>query len=263
MMLAGVLSTSVARADETNSAPAVASVTPPDVVRLKDGGMVRGTIIEKRVDDAVVIQTALGETHEIPWDEISWAGVAAEMPSAQKKSPPRRSPPKSQSIVQLRSNDREPLDFHIRSGELAIVGRSYVVPATVAGRATTYRPLCTAPCEVMLLPGDYRFAVSQADGSVVELRHSMHIPAGRAELTASYESYAGMRAAGWVVMVASSIVGLGLIFSSRVEDCSTGICYSAVDKSKLTLGLGIGVGGPLLGLLMALKADSASGDVIP
>src|SRR5688500_7843319 len=71
-------------ADATASEPAASepeAVAPKaegkDVVRLKNGGLVRGTIVELLPGESVTITTALGKTREFAMSEVSYAGPAA------------------------------------------------------------------------------------------------------------------------------------------------------------------------------------------
>src|SRR4051812_43719691 len=50
------------------------SKTRPDIVRLKDGGMVRGVIDEKVPGEYVVITTPSGSSRRFPWSDVSYAG---------------------------------------------------------------------------------------------------------------------------------------------------------------------------------------------
>ena len=65
----------------TTAALAQAQV-PPDVVRLRGGGLVRGTIIEHLPGGPVHIQLVTGEERRIEADQVEWAGPATEMPSS-------------------------------------------------------------------------------------------------------------------------------------------------------------------------------------
>lgn len=64
-------------------APAAASAQalPPDVVRLKNGGMVRGTILEIVPDAHVQIRSATGELRQYPMKDVLYAGAAANDPA--------------------------------------------------------------------------------------------------------------------------------------------------------------------------------------
>src|SRR5689334_10616230 len=62
--------------------------TPPDLVRTKDGGMLRGTIVEKVPNDHVEIQLANGQTRTVKMSEVEYAGPANESAPAPVPPPP-------------------------------------------------------------------------------------------------------------------------------------------------------------------------------
>lgn len=65
------------------AAPSLVSAqAPPDVVRLRDGGMLRGTIAEHEPESHVSIVLPTGEVRRVPASEVLWAGPADEMPPA-------------------------------------------------------------------------------------------------------------------------------------------------------------------------------------
>lgn len=86
-MLSGI------RAHAADTAPiaadAASSVSPPakssapsdgrpDIVRLRNGGMLRGTIDQRLPGDYVVLVTPSGETKRIDWTEITYAGPSEQ-----------------------------------------------------------------------------------------------------------------------------------------------------------------------------------------
>lgn len=58
----------------------VSAQAPPDVVRLRGGGMLRGTIAEHEPDSHVSIVLPTGEVRRVPAGDVLWAGPANEMP---------------------------------------------------------------------------------------------------------------------------------------------------------------------------------------
>ena len=63
---------------------------PPDVVRLKNGGMVRGTILEAIPGEAVRVQLSDGNVREFPADTVDYAG-----PDSSPETAPRQEAPAS------------------------------------------------------------------------------------------------------------------------------------------------------------------------
>ncbi|HJL14354.1 MAG TPA: hypothetical protein RMH99_01790 [Sandaracinaceae bacterium LLY-WYZ-13_1] len=68
-------------------APVAEAQTPPDVVRLRDGGLVRGTIIENVPGSHLRMSLTTGEERRFEADDIEWAGPASELPSGRASSP--------------------------------------------------------------------------------------------------------------------------------------------------------------------------------
>ena len=56
-----------------------------DVVHLRNGGMVRGTISEQIPGERVVIVTLSGEVRSFPMSEVAYAGPLADAPGAQQE----------------------------------------------------------------------------------------------------------------------------------------------------------------------------------
>jgi len=96
---------SVARAEER--APLPAEVTSPpasppkDIVRLRSGGIVRGTIVESVPGDAVKIQLVTGEVRMIPYGETTYAGP--DVPPVPVATHVEYAPPPRASARHMRS----------------------------------------------------------------------------------------------------------------------------------------------------------------
>ncbi|MDH5676939.1 MAG: hypothetical protein OEZ06_32785, partial [Myxococcales bacterium] len=75
-----------ALAQQAEAAP-VAPSAPADLVLLKNGGLVRGTISELVPAEKVVIVTITGEARSYPMAEVEYAGPASGAPSAKPISP--------------------------------------------------------------------------------------------------------------------------------------------------------------------------------
>lgn len=84
-LAAVVLSTPMARADDeelpslpATESPAAPAIASKDVVRLKNGGIVRGTILESMPNHHVTIQLATGQTRTFRWTEATYVGSEAD-----------------------------------------------------------------------------------------------------------------------------------------------------------------------------------------
>jgi hypothetical protein len=132
--------------------------------------------------------------------------------------------------------------------------------------ATGYKEICTAPCKVSLPAGSHTFGVSQPGQPPVEAP-GVTLPAGTADVKATYTDNSGVRIAGWIVggvsVVVGGIVMVAAIGSEKVCPAGSSSCF---DSTKLNTGvfiagagiMGIGAG---VGVLMTRVRDSAEVDV--
>lgn len=275
----GAAATSVstqAHAQQTQAAP-------PDVVKLKNGGILRGTIAELVPGGTVTIVTMTGETKKIPMAEVQYAGPAAGMPGA---APPATPAPASGPRPLIQVNGRD-APLYLRSSQSEVTfymrtstseGSSVSTGAMVGSRGfgavgggtsvfsgRTYARICTAPCEATVPAGQYTLALSKGTGNPVEDEQLVRVD-GPATLAGKYTSYAGLRAAGFVITLASVVTGFYLIFTSfGKEECdaATNVCDRKVDQSRLFTGLGVTIGGAIIGGIMGSKGDDAEIRVIP
>lgn len=250
-----------------------------DLVRLKNGGMLRGTISELVPGDTVTIVTTSGKTREIKMSEVDYAGPADRDPQATAKpsTEPSAVPTetasdasKTEPLVTVSgqradlqlSSEPSNVTFHRQSGSAIAVG------ARGAAVAVAYDRLCTAPCKVSLPAGTERFALSRGNEFPI-FAEPVEIPPGPSQLVGSFKSRSGVRIAGWVVAVGSLVGGSVLIYTSfeTKQSCSSGpsSCY---DSHELKIGTflgGIGVLGlgTAVGLVMAMTRDVAQVDVKP
>lgn len=266
MVAALLLTASLTAAQEAPSSPAVA--TPPDVVLLKDGGMVRGTISELKANDFVVITLSSGENRKIPMSEVGFAGPANEAPShaaraetaakaaAVKTEPVARKSAAPEGTVRV-DFDSEPsgVRFHIRTGES--VGQLSGTGLGGPGLSVTvddYASLCEAPCSANLRPGTYVFGLSTDDDAPVKAEESITIDKDT-PLYGRYVSYGGMRVAGWITLVASVVGGTAMMITS-VPSCSgPGAC--SPNMGLLVGGAAVMIGGGTVGFFMTRKSDEA------
>jgi hypothetical protein len=124
-----------------------------DVIRMKNGGILRGTIIDAIPDAQARIQLATGEIATVPWGEISGIEHAGAQPRPQPPPPsgppgPRDSPPppprapRSSAVVwvHIEGSDTARLDIDRNSDG-------------------NWENACRSPCDVALpVSADYRIA---------------------------------------------------------------------------------------------------------
>lgn len=278
---------SVAHAEEPKAgaaeAPADAAASP-DVVRLKNGGMLRGKISELIPGDTVTIVTVTGKTREYKMSEVDYAGptakdpqaTAAEKPVAEKPTEKPAAEDDSEDVA-ASNKDGKPQSYvtvhgkearlHVVSTEPGITVHRQASSAIAVGRggaafATGYERICTAPCDVSLPAGTETLALSRDDKPPISAE-PVTLPPGKSELRASFESRSGMRAAGWLLMLGGGIGGAVLMFtsSSKEPDCSVGSSY-CYDKTTINTGqliagaalAGVGIG---VGIALARQPDKA------
>jgi hypothetical protein len=264
------------------SAAAAPSPTP-DIVKLKDGSMYRGEILELVANDHVDLRVSSGEVKRFPMSDVSFAGASA-VPEAPPAPPPPTPPPTAASTavrVQFES-DTPDTEVYQKDGES--VGTGYVFAGRSSGvvaiRAQQFKRVCGAPCASSLEPGTYRLAMSKGERAPVQDHESVTID-GPSRVKAKYTDNTGTRVAGWVVMGASLVAGTVMMveaFSSS-QNCTAatqygsgmygfsapGSCYSTTTTNTgLLAGGGVVMGvGTLVGLVLALQHDNVTFSVTP
>jgi hypothetical protein len=206
----------------------------PDVVRLKSGAFVRGTIVEHDPGRKTVLQTD-AERRTFEAAEIAYAGPATRDPfvgSTVPVLPPDANP------VQLRSTEGR-LSFYLYTTSFAVGD----VDGGVQARA--FRPLCTAPCAVMLAPGSYRMALSLGDSPPLLTRGNVLV-GQRTTLTGTLVSRWGTRAAGVLLAIAGGVLLIPTIVYAPREDS---------DKRLVVAGGILGGASFITGLVLAVTDD--------
>jgi hypothetical protein len=272
----------VARAEEpVNAAPASADAAAGnDVVRLNNGGLIRGKISELIPGDSVVIVTLAGKTREFKMSEVAYAGPADKDPQAAAKPEARPEPAKdkdtekstdSKSYVTVHGQEAR---LHLVSDEPGItfhrqVGSAVAVGPGGAAFARGFERMCTAPCEVSLPAGTETLAISRVNGTPVTAE-SVTIPPGTSEVRGRFESRRGLNIAGWMIAAGSAVGGTLLLVNSFGKEQK---CYSfgCEEQTKLNgpmmiagvvilcAGVPIGVGLGVVGPKPIVEVNPASG----
>jgi hypothetical protein len=261
---------SAAAAEEPPAPPAATGAaapvaTPPDVVRLKNGGMLRGTISEMVPNDYVVIVTVTGESKRLAMSDVQYAGPSAEEPrsypepeAAPAPQPASPAAPATRPAVTVHAGEArvsftsEPdvRTFH-RQTAIATVDNAVDGFAGVKG----YDELCTSPCEVSMAAGTTTLAVSKPGGQVVGAA-PVTIPAGHSEVHAVWLDKESTRNTGRVLIgvgVAGAVAVLGVAIASGSND--TGMLVGLVTGTVATsVVFGVGIG-------MVSTPDSATFEV--
>ncbi|HXK19530.1 MAG TPA: hypothetical protein VNG33_17090 [Polyangiaceae bacterium] len=266
----------MARAEEPAVAPAATApaTAAKDVVRLKNGGLLRGTIAELVPEDSVTIVTVAGKTRTFQMKEVDYAGPADRDPSATAPAPTPAPPPTDapafaptpapvKPYVTVNGQEAhlhfvsEPpgLTFHRQTSAAVLVNSHGRI------RAEGYERLCTAPCSINIPAGTEKLALSEADGEPVPAT-SVTFPSGESTLKGNIESNQGVRSGGIVVMLIGAVAGSVAVYASigSHQDCSGYVgcdTKSDVNLPLMALGMGVlGVGG-LVGVLMLMTPDES------
>jgi hypothetical protein len=243
---------------------------PPDIVRMKNGGLLRGTIIELAPGETVTVMTVDGQTRQIPMAEVSYAGPAGnESPPQPAAVSPQASPPPSlqapSSQLQLRASEPG-ITFHVKRGMTQGFGSGWISGrhgghALIAVNLTNYELLCTAPCTTSLPPGSYELGLSQGAGRVVAANTVTLV--GNEALHGEYVSNQRLRIGTLAVSVAL-VVGGTFLLLARQETCGAPFVIGSSQFENCTTeypyfvpGLVIGGIGGLLPLSLFAMPDRA------
>jgi hypothetical protein len=249
---------------------AFAQTAPPDVVRKKDGGMVRGVIVEKDPKGSVTIMLPSGETRSIAMADVEYAGSTSEEP---KKSdapiaptaPPVTPTPAPPAHVSPfgSATPNVGVDVVGREPNLVLYARRDVLRAPGGARppAEQLRPLCTTPCKVALPVGRYVLGVSN-DGSAPAPTAPVLIER-ESRLEVGVDPHRGQHIGGWITFGVS--LGLGSII---VVDGLAGMSLCNLTESDSCVetiagGLALAVVGGGIGLALALTSPDGTVRFLP
>ena len=253
----------VASLSATTAVLAAYAATPPDIVRTKDGGMMRGTIIESIPNERVDIMLSNGESRTIPMTDVVYAGTASADPGAAPpvtaRPPPARKTASRPATIRLElKTDQAGLTFHRKLG----TSQGYASGGFGGGTevvTTHLEQVCSAPCAVELPRGSYEFGLSLEGSRVLETGTEFELN-GDTRLHGRVESRTGIRVAGWLTIAASIVVGAVVAVYDRQRECDAAdICRDRYPY--MAPGIIIIAGGGALGAYMALQSDRARIDI--
>ncbi len=136
-----VAATSSAQSQASGPAAAANRPAGDDVVHTKNGGLLRGTIIEVLPDVQARIQLATGEVATVPWSQVDRIEhMAAPSAAASPAAPPADAAPKSEVWVHLEAPDGVSLQQDVTNDD-------------------NWRTVCAAPCD-KLLPTAFYYRVT-------------------------------------------------------------------------------------------------------
>ena len=252
----------------------------PDIVRLKNGGMMRGTLIEAVPGQVVRIKLIDGTIREIPPDLVAFAGSVRDDRAAAASGPaptpaptvvaPAPTPPpvlRSDRIRLRLMSPNQGATFAIETATTSFAGtgvalaNGQAVPAAIGGQAGHYERLCTAPCERTIDAGTHRFDLTLVDGrSAKSDRINMPIDG---TLVGNYQSRAALRTAGLLLLILGTVGALAMVLHVKEDpDCAGSPGCGTTSPLALPgfLLLGVSVGG---GSLMMWTPDKANLRYVP
>lgn len=175
----------------------------PDVVELRNGGLVRGTIVENIPGSHVTIQLITGEVRRFPMAEVLRVGRGEERSGDPVTAAVVVVPRPTEPTVRLRVVATAPeTALHRLTGMTTMsvfTGRGFG-----AAFVDQFEMVCVAPCERDIPAGSYTFGVSQGNGMARRADHSIFHLDQDTTLELDYENRDVHRALGWVVLALAS-----------------------------------------------------------
>lgn len=247
-------------------APPAAGGAMPDIVRLKNGGIVRGTISELVPDDKVVIIMLTGESRTFPMADVAYAGAVSAEPTAASALPtPEPTQAPAPAVVATRSGDdtrpfvtvhsgearlhllgaKDGTTFHVRTG--TATASAWGGGASYAVHADAYTEICTAPCDASLPDGTHVLALSR-EGSAPVAADPIRVE-GPTTLYGTYSDRSGVRIGGWIIFLGGAVAGTALMVSSIDGEAGLGTGFYA--------GAAIFGITTVVGLVMTMTGDGA------
>lgn len=233
-----------------------------DVVRLRDGTFVRGTLIERSATQVVILLPS-GESRTYLIDAVEFAGpeLPGSVPSvpvtALAGPPPVSGPPVARLHVQA---DQSALSLQRLQGTDTVtvftgrsVGTAYIDQFSV---------LCNAPCDIEIPEGTYQLGIAQGEDRAVRAGAPTFL-GGDMTLKLNYNDHTGTRVAGWLTLILGNLVGGAMMVlapSAGSADCSfsTGICDSTLSMPLLIGGAVIATVASIASIFLIGTRDSAS-----
>lgn len=225
---------------------ALFAATPPDIIRLKDGGFMRGTISELVPGDHVVIVLPNGESRTLTMDKVEYAGPDPGLeaaPGGPKKAP--TVPGVKLHLTSPQKNARFYLPIGMRVGR--VEGGAFEQSKVV--HSEDYKELCRAPCDVTLQAGSYALALAIEGGDPVRSAALLDID-GPTSVEGVYTSYSVVRALGWVTSVVGGAVGVVLLI--KPPGGETDLSAGRILPGALTI-----IGSGILGGILTRVEDDA------
>jgi len=230
-----------------------------DVIRLKNGGFVRGTIAELVPNESVTIVTITGETKHFAMSEVEYAGPDSKpsepgAPAGLPQKPPDNEVMHFGSSTAGTKAGEDMVEVQLESEPAGAVFYQHSDITTTIdmqywGRtglitAIGYKTICTAPCKAELPVGTYALAMSYA-GSPPREGAPVQVQKETTRLYGSYVSRSSERRAGIGVGVAGLVAGMavsGIGFAQTKTQCLPNFpCQDVPDPDAGLIAAGIGI----------------------
>ena len=246
-------------APAASGAAAPTAMNAPDIVRLKNGGILRGTISELEPGDSVTIVLITGETRKIPFSQVQQAGPASEPANAAPAAPAPAVAATSASAATTKKETQPFAVVHADESRINVVSdpagltlfrRAASAGFSGVGTVSGYDEVCTAPCDVSMPAGTHTFAVAKPGGKPREA-DAVTLPAGNATMSVANVDRTGIRIGMGVVGAAVMVGGFALILTNTGSNSSDS--YEPPSTGKLVGGAVLGgVGAGLLALAFTI-----------
>lgn len=193
-------------------AASVALAQSNDTVRLADGGIVRGTVLDYVPGDHVTLQLSTGEMRTYRAGEFVDVAIGPAAPIVVPVPVPVAPPTEPMAHLSV-TGDVEGLSLHrvIASATVGVwTGRGMS-----SVRIDAFDLICHAPCEVDVPAGSYELGVAPDGGDARRAGHDDAVfHAGTvSRLALEFESREGIRIAGWLTLVLGGLGGSAMIIS--------------------------------------------------
>ena len=245
---------------------AFVAVNAPDIIRLKNGGLLRGTISELVPGDYVTLVLITGETRKVAYADVQYAGAAsaetgvpAAAPAGVVAAAPAAVGPMPSSN---KSTENQPFAVvHAAESVVSVVSKQdgltlfrRAASAEASGSSisvTGYSEVCTTPCSVSMPSGTHTFAVARA-GSKPHEAEAVTLPAGKATMTIAVVDRSAIRVGVGVLGAVGLIAGLALAASDSGDGSIAGpIVLSGLGAGAVGLAFAISNGATV-----AVRADA-------
>lgn len=244
--------------------------TPPDVVRLRDGTFLRGTIVE-RSPTQVVLMLPTGETRTYPAAEVEHAGPDTPAPEPVPQAPSVAAPPfvappappAGQGVARLHVRTaQEGLSLQRLQGTTSIsvwTGRG-----VASAQLDQFGIICNAPCDIEVPEGTYQLGIAQGEGNALRAGPPIDLR-GEMTLGLTYDDRSLLRAMGWLTFGLGAAGGGALAIAAPFAgptSCSYGFCSNGFSFEMFAAGIGIMVTSMIVGMILAFLQDAPVIDVI-